>query len=273
MSTFTALPHMPTADKNMEKNTSEIVTSVHYWTDKLLSFRCTRPPGYVFTPGQFARLGLVAESGETFSRAYSVTSAVEEDALEFYLVLVPNGQFSELLAKLQPGDSVLVDKTSYGFMTADRFVDGEDLWMLATGTGLGPFISILQDPSVWKKFRNLVLVHCVRTSEELAYQPLLSSLSQRSQLTNGGARLTLVQATTRDTVSNGAQHLHGRITTLLENGTLESAVGHPITVDASRLMMCGNPEMITATREILAQRGMRPCRRAAPGQFVTEDYW
>lgn len=265
------IPNSAIASDN--KNTLETITSVHHWTDTLLSFRCTRPAAYQFTPGQFARLGLMTEGGEMVSRAYSVTSAAKENTLEFYLVLVPNGPFSALLSKLQPGDKILVEKSSYGFMTADRFVDGEDLWMLATGTGLGPFISILQDPVVWKKFRHLVLVHCVRNTEELAYQALLEGLPQRTELADGGASLTLVQATTRDTQTTSPRHLHGRITTLLENGTLENVTGQPITVEASRVMICGNPEMITATREILVQRGMRPCRRAIPGQFVTEDYW
>ncbi|MEB0010625.1 ferredoxin--NADP reductase [Glaciimonas sp. Gout2] len=256
-----------------EKDTLETITSVHHWTDTLLSFRCTRPSAYQFTPGQFARLGLRTESGETVSRAYSLTSAMTENTLEFYLVLVPNGPFSALLSKLLPGDKILVEKSSYGFMTADRFVDGKDLWMLATGTGLGPFISILQDPALWKKFTHLVLVHGVRNTEELAYQALLESLPQRTELANGGASLTMVQATTRDTQTTGPRHLHGRITTLLENGTLEHVTGQPITLEASRVMICGNPEMITATREMLVQRGMRPCRRAIPGQFVTEDYW
>ncbi|MBC7490094.1 MAG: ferredoxin--NADP reductase [Glaciimonas sp.] len=256
-----------------DKNTSEIVTSVHHWTDKLLSFRCTRPSAYTFIPGQFARLGLVTEIGETLSRAYSVTSARDEDALEFYLVLVPGGQFSKLLTKLKPGDSVMVEKFSYGFMTADRFVDGEDLWMLATGTGVGPYISISQDPSVWKKFRHLILVHCVRKAEELTYQALLNGLSQRTQLTEGGAHLTVLQATTRDPQPVNGQHLQGRITTLLENGMLERSAGQPISVETSRIMICGNPDMVMATREILFQRGMRPCRKALPGQFITEDYW
>lgn len=259
--------------KNDEKSTLETITSVHHWTATLLSFRCTRPPAYQFTPGQFARLGLRTADGEIVSRAYSVTSAMEENTLEFFLVLVPEGPFSALFAKLQPGDQLLVEKNSYGFMTVDRFLDGENLWMLATGTGLGPFISILQDPAVWKKFKHLILVHCVRTQEELAYQALLQALPHRTELAAGGAHLTLVQATTRDNQTGSPRHLHGRITTLLEDGTLETAAGTSMTVEASRVMICGNPEMITATREILVQRGMRPCRRAVPGQFVTEDYW
>lgn len=253
------------------KATTETVTRVHDWTDKLFSFRTTRPAGYQFTPGQFARLG-VTVGAETLWRAYSVTSAAGEDELEYFLVQVPGGQFTEQLKNLKPGDPVLVEKFSYGFMTADRFVDGEDLWMLATGTGLGPFISILQDPMVWQKFRNLVLVHCVRNAEELAYQELLAALPQRPQLAAGGARLQLIRATTRDAVATPG-NLQGRITTLLTSGALEAAAGLPITVEASRIMMCGNPEMITETREILHQRGLRPCRRAVPGQFVTEDYW
>ncbi len=255
------------------KTTTETVISILHWTDKLLSFRCTRPTTYQFAPGQFARLGLTNADGAVISRAYSVTSAVEEDALEFFLVIVPGGEFSDLLNNLKPGDPILLERFSYGFMTADRFVDGEDLWMLATGTGLGPFISILQDPSVWKKFRNLVLVHCVRNTEELAYQDLLNDLPKQAALTAGGAKLTLIPVSTRDTRNINPNHLHGRITTLLANGELERAAGLDISVEKSRLMMCGNPEMITATRELLHERGLRPCRRAVPGQFVTEDYW
>lgn len=254
------------------KASTETVTSVHYWTDKLLSFRSTRPAGYQFTPGQFARLGVVA-GDETLWRAYSVTSAATEDELEYFLVHVPGGQFTEQLQDLKPGNAILVEKFSYGFMTADRFVDGDDLWMLATGTGLGPFISILQDPSVWKKFRNLILVHCVRNANELAYQDMLTTLPLRPELAVGGARLQLIRTTTRDEQANSKYHLQGRITTLLNNGALEAAAGLNITMEASRVMMCGNPEMITETRDILYQRGLRPCRRAVPGQFVTEDYW
>ncbi|MFC5476316.1 ferredoxin--NADP reductase [Paraherbaspirillum soli] len=262
----------PAAPVSALKATSETVTSVHYWTEQLLSFRSTRPAGYRFTPGQFARLGVVA-GGETLWRAYSLASAADDAELEYYLVQVPGGQFTEQIKNLKPGDPILVEKFSFGFMTADRFVDGEDLWMLATGTGLGPFISILQDPAVWKKFRNLILVHCVRNADELAYRDLLSSLQQRPQLAAGGARLQLIQTVTRDNQDAAQDHLQGRITTLLASGELEAAAGRPITVEAARIMICGNPQMISETREILHQRGLRPCRRALPGQFVTEDYW
>jgi ferredoxin--NADP+ reductase len=254
------------------KASTETVTSVHYWTEKLLSFRTTRPAGYQFTPGQFARLG-VAAGEQTLWRAYSVTSAATEDELEYFLVQVPGGLFTEQLKGLKPGDPVLVEKFSYGFMTANRFVDGDDLWMLATGTGLGPFISILQEPAVWKKFRNLILVHCVRNVEELAYQEMLAKLPLRPELAAGGARLQLLRTTTRDAQAAAHGNLQGRITTLLAGGALEAAAGLNITTAASRIMMCGNPEMITETRELLYLRGLRPCRRAAPGQFVTEDYW
>ncbi|WP_395825260.1 ferredoxin--NADP reductase [Collimonas sp.] len=262
-------PEKPTVSSL--KASIERVTSVHRWTDKLFSFRTTRPAGYQFTPGQFARLGVVSGE-EILWRAYSITSAADDNELEYFLVQVPGGQFSEQLKNLKPGDPMLVEKFSYGFMTTERFVDGEDLWMLATGTGLGPFISILQDPTVWQKFRNLILVHCVRNADELAYQELLASLPFRPQLAVGGARLQLLRATTRDT-RVAAGNLQGRITGLLADGTLEAAAGLDISVEKSRIMMCGNPEMITATRELLHQRGLRPCRRTVPGQFVTEDYW
>lgn len=252
------------------KATRETVISIHHWSDKLLSFKSSRPTDYRFTPGQFARLGLLA-NGDIISRAYSICSSIDDDFLEYYLVLVPGGQFSEQLKDLKSGDTIWVEKFSYGFMTVDRFTDGNDLWMMATGTGLGPFISILQAPAVWRKFDNLILVHSVKQAEELTYQDLLRSLPQRPQLAAGGARLQLLQTTTGHTTQTS--HLQGRITTLLSNGQLEVASGLPVTTATSRIMICGNPNMVTEVREILHQRGLRPCRRVLPGQFVTEDYW
>jgi len=256
-----------------DKGTQETLISLHRWTDKLLSFRTTRPAGYCFAAGQFARLGLRV-NGEMVWRAYSITSAEQEHALEYYAIIVPDGLFTSALDRLQPGDPVWVEKLSYGFMTPDRFVDGEDFWMLATGTGLGPFISILQQPQVWQQFRNLVLVHGVRQSTELTYRDKLIELRDRAAALQLPARLQLFAATTRDLPQEAALgQLHGRITTLLRDGELERQSGLQIDVARSRLMVCGNPEMITEVRDILRGRGLGPCRRNAGGQFITEDYW
>lgn len=263
-----------------EKATQERLLAVHRWTDKLLTFRTTRPAGYQFVAGQFARLGLLV-NGEMVWRAYSITSAQAEDELEYYAIIVPDGLFTSALDRLQSGDSVWVEKLSYGFMTPDRFVDGEDFWMLATGTGLGPFISILQQREVWQQFRNLILVHGVRHQHELAYQDKLGALRKQAAALQLPAQLQLLQATTRDPqetvvapqVDTTSSRLHGRITTLLRDGGLERQTGLAITAAHSRLMVCGNPDMITEVREILRERGLGPCRRNGGGQFITEDYW
>lgn len=259
---------MLTAPSPADKATAETLIAIRHWTDKLYSFTTTRPEAYQFTPGQYARLGLADANGNMLWRAYSIVSGLNDDELEFYVIDVPGGAFTSILGGLQTGATVWVEKQSFGFMTADRFVDGEDLWMLATGTGLGPFISILKEPAVWQKYRHLILVHSVRYSSELAYQDTLAALRQRHG--NMPAELRILHTTTRDPE---LASLQGRVTTLLENGALEKAAGLVMTVETSRVMICGNPQMIEDTRKLLHQRGMRPCRRALPGQFLTENYW
>jgi ferredoxin--NADP+ reductase len=259
--------------KEQDKATQERLLTIRRWTDKLLTFRTSRPVGYQFVAGQFARLGLLV-NGDMVWRAYSITSSEQDDELEYYAIIVPDGLFTSALKQLQPGDPVWVERLSYGFMTADRFVDGEDFWMLATGTGLGPYLSILQQPQVWQRFRNLVLVHGVRHRAELTYQEQLTRLRDQALALQLPARLQLIQATTRELPSaTTVPQLSGRITDLLRDGSLERASGLQINAAASRLMVCGNPDMITEVREILRERGLGPCRRNAGGQFITEDYW
>lgn len=254
------------------KFTVETITQVQRWTDKLFSFRITRPQGYSFAAGQYSRLGLRID-GLDIWRAYSVVSAPDDDFLEYYSIVVPGGTFTTSLKDLEAGSPILLDKQAFGFMTPDRFEDGAQLWMLSTGTGLGPFLSMLQDRYVWEKFQQLILVHCVRKAEEFAYGALLDKLQRSAP---PGA-LQVIRTTTRDATPPGdavdTVRLGGRITSLLENGELEKAAGFAITPDNARVMLCGNPEMIEDTRRILHGRGMRPCRRALPGQFVTENYW
>jgi len=214
--------------------------------------------------------------GEMVWRAYSITSAQDEAELEYYAVVVPQGLFTSALAQLRPGDPIWVDKLSYGFMTVDRFEDGEDFWMFASGTGLGPFISILQQRQVWQRFRHLVLVHGVRQADELSYQDTLRALREQAAARQLPAQLHLVHAITREwPVQQVAMTVqcHGRITTLLSDGSLEHQLGLSISAEQSRIMVCGNPGMITEVRELLRQRGLSPCRRGLGGQFITEDYW
>jgi ferredoxin/flavodoxin---NADP+ reductase len=263
---------MLTDPKIAEKATVEKVLRLHWWTDKLLTFRTTRPPGYSFAAGQYARLGLRDANGLVW-RAYSMVSSPGQEFLEFYGVLVPGGLFTTQLKELKEGSGILLEKQCFGFMTPDRFTDGEDLWMIATGTGVGPFISMLRDPYVWGRFRNLILVHGARHAEEFAYRDELASYMQKSPF-DARSRLVVLRSVTREQATNtDPLLLNGRVTTLFENGALEKAAGLPIVDTASRFMMCGNPEMIDDMRKLLHGRGMRPVRRALPGHFVTENYW
>lgn len=257
--------------ENNDKMTQETVTSIHRWTSTLYSFRITRPAGYTFVAGQFSRLGLLI-NGEMVTRAYSVTSAEEDDTLEYYVIDVPGGLFTTQLRSLVPGDTIWLEKTTYGFMTPDRFTPASDLWMLATGTGLGPFISILYRRDIWQNYRRLVLVHGVRQADELAYHDTLRALQEQAAALSLPATLTTIFSVTREsTLPDNA--FAGRITTLLQDGTLELAAGVTLHPDTSRIMLCGNPEMITQTRELLRDKGFTPVRRDGSGQFISENYW
>src|SRR5215470_17164721 len=157
-----------------DRFTTETITDVRPWTDSLFSFRTTRDRGYRFVPGQFARIGVRDDAtGGTVWRAYSIASASYDEHLEFFSVVVPGGAFTSRLSKLREGDEIFVERKSYGFLTTDRFQSGRDLWMLATGTGLAPFLSILHEFDTWEKYDNLVLVQSVRTQAELAYEDLI----------------------------------------------------------------------------------------------------
>ncbi|HEX7644556.1 MAG TPA: ferredoxin--NADP reductase [Burkholderiaceae bacterium] len=258
------------SDQAVEKATKQTLVSIERLSGDLFIFRVTRPENYRFVPGQYSRLGLPDGAGMVW-RPFSVTSAPQDDLLEYYGVQVPNGLFTGMLAKLEPGAPIWIDKQVFGFMTADRFSDGEDLWMLSTGTGIGPFISMLRDAAVWRQFRRIVIAHGVKRVGDLAFREVLRTMQNQPSLENG-ATLHMVEAVTRDQELEPCM-LGGRLTSLLANGSLERTTGIAITPEASRFMMCGNPAMIEDMRKELHQRGMRPCRRALPGQFVTENYW
>ncbi len=246
---------------------------LRYWTPNLLSFRVTRPLALSYLPGQYARLG-VDVNAQVIWRAFSFVSAPHEAKLEFYAVLVPDGLFTARLKEMQLGDTLHVEHENYGFMTADRFSDSEDCWMMATGTGIGPYISMLRDGALWQRFAHLVLVHGVRQEDDLAYHDELRQLQTQALAEQRRARLTLVSCISRGaTDAIGKLQIAGRITDAWDQGKLEAWTSLPITPQRSRVMLCGNPQMIDHLRARLHQRGLMPCRKLAPGQFLTENYW
>ncbi len=253
-----------------EKFTRQTLLEVETLTPSLFTLRTTRDAGYRFRAGQFARLGVTKADGSTVWRAYSMVSAPHDEHLEFFSIVVPGGEFTSELSRLAVGDTLMVDKTSFGFLTLDRFVDGRDLWLLATGTGLAPFLSILQDLEVWQRFERIILVYSVRQAAELAYQPLIDDLKNRDYLEGVADKLLYIPVVTREEVPGA---LNGRITTLIENGELERAAGLELTPEHSRVMLCGNPQMIDDTRAVLKKRDMNLSLTRRPGQVAVENYW
>ncbi len=254
---------------NSEKWTTERVLSIRYWTPTLLSFRTTRYRAFRFTPGHYTRLGLGA-GDDLVWRPFSLAAAAYDDFLEFIAVLVPGGAFSEPLRQLRVGDTIRVDKASYGFLTVNQLAPGKDLWLLASGTGLGPFLSILRDPAVWQNYERLIVAHSVRHSAELAWREEIAEISQGELFADAQATLAYLPIVTREP---GATALAERIPQLLADGRLEAAAGTPLDVAASRLMVCGNPEMARELRQFLGARGFATNRRGVPGQMAFEKYW
>ncbi len=252
-----------------DKWTTERVLSIRYWTPTLVTVRTTRYRSFRFTPGHYTRLGLGA-AGDIVWRPFSLASAAYDDFLEFIAVLVPGGAFSEQLKHLRAGDRLRVDKASYGFLTVDQLAPGKDLWMLSSGTGLGPFLSILRDPAVWQNYQRLIVAHSVRHSSELAWRDEIAGIRNGELFAEAKATLTYLPVVTREP---GATELAQRIPLLLADGRLEAAAACPLDVATSRVLVCGNPEMTRELRQSLAARGFATNRRGIPGQMAFEKYW
>ena len=253
-----------------EKFTRQHLLEVKTLTPRLFTLRISRDAGFRFRAGQFARLGVRKASGSIVWRAYSMVSAPHDEFLDFFSIVVPDGEFTSELSRLKVGDELLVDKQAFGFLTLDRFPDGRDLWLLATGTGLAPFLSVLQDIEAWERFARIILVYSVRQASELAYQDLLRELPTRDYLEGLGDKLTYIPVVTRETYPGALQ---GRITALLASGELERAAGLMLTPEHSRIMLCGNPQMIEDTRQLLKARDLNLSLTRRPGQVAVENYW
>lgn len=240
------------------------IKQVNDFTDSLFSLIVTAPID-PFTAGQFAKLALEID-GERVQRAYSFVNAPSDNNLEFYLVTVPEGKLSPRLHALKPGDEVMITKESAGFFVVDEVPECKTLWMLATGTAIGPYLSILQEGKGLARFENIVLVHAARYAQDLSYLPLMQQLQQRY---NGQLRIQTVVS--REEITGS---LTGRVPALIESGELESAVGLPINAEDSHVMLCGNPQMVRDTQQLLKEtREMRKHLKRKPGHMTAEHYW
>ncbi|WP_368571003.1 ferredoxin--NADP reductase [Acinetobacter haemolyticus] len=252
---------------SIEKFSVEKVLSVHRWTNTLFSFTMTRPAHFKFTAGQFARIGLMVD-GELVVRAYSVVSSPFDETLEFFSIVVPDGAFTSNLQHLKVGDELYLEKISYGYLTLTRYQQPlpKDLWLLATGTGLAPFLSMLQDFETWNKYQHINLVYSVRTASELAYVERIQEIA--ATFGEGHSGFQFVPIITRDPNAK----LHDRLPILIANGQLEKVVGLELNPESSHVMLCGNPQMVDDTKEALKQRGLTMNRRGE-GNIAVENYW
>ena len=252
---------------SIEKFSVEKVLSVHRWTNTLFSFTMTRPAHFKFTAGQFARIGLKV-GDDLVVRAYSVVSSPFDETLEFFSIVVPDGAFTSNLQHLKVGDELYLEKIPYGFLTLARYQlpMPKDLWLLATGTGLAPFISMLQDFEVWQKYKNIHLVYSVRTASELAYVDRIQEVADT--FGEGHTGFKFVPIITRDPNAP----LHDRLPVLIENRALEKTVGLDFNPQTSHIMLCGNPQMVEDTKEALKARGLTMNRRGE-GNIAVENYW
>jgi ferredoxin--NADP+ reductase len=245
----------------------ETVLSVHHWTDRLFTFTTTRDPALRFSNGHFTMIGLKVDA-KPLLRAYSIVSANYEDHLEFLSIKVPDGPLTSRLQHVKPGERIIVGRKPTGTLVIDYLLPGRRLFLLATGTGLAPFMSIVRDPDTYERFEQVILVHGVRRKDELAYHDLLTEHLPRHELLGEtvARQLRYYPTVTRESYRN-----NGRITELIESGRLFADLGLP-ALDAAqdRVMICGSPPMLRDLKHLLEARGFAEGNTSTPGAFVVE---
>jgi ferredoxin--NADP+ reductase len=238
------------------------------WTERLLTLRLNTDL-MPFQAGQFVtlRLPVTLDNGTTelVAKSYSLINAPHEPTVEIFYNIVPNGKLSNALARLQPGDRLEISQPAKGFFVLDEIPDVANLWMLATGTGLGPYLSILKTASVWERFQRITLVHGVPLVDELAYADLIQSFADQHP-----DQFRFISCVTREANPHG---LEGRITTHFASGALEQAAGLTIAPENSHIMLCGNHNMLNEMKELLGKRGLQRHLRHKPGHITTEQYF
>lgn len=243
------------------------VTGRRQWTHDLYSLYVDAPE-VTFIAGQFARLALPGEPGAAeamIGRPYSFVNPPHASPHEFYFIVVADGPLSPRLAALDAGASIWLGARANGFFSASEVPPTDVLWCLATGTGIGPFLSMLRAPDTWLRFPRVVLVHAVRRAVELTYRDAIAGIAAER-----GEAFRYVPMVSREA---HPEALAGRIPAAIDDGRLEARAGLALTAGNAHAMLCGNPAMVEDTQKALAQRGMRRHRRREPGHVTVETYW
>jgi ferredoxin/flavodoxin---NADP+ reductase len=245
----------------------EFVTAVRHHTDRLFSFRTTRDPAFRFRNGQFTMIGLDVE-GKPLLRAYSMASANYEEELEFFSIKVANGPLTSRLQAVGVGDSILVGRKPTGTLVQDSLLPGKRLYLCATGTGLAPFLSVIKDPEAYEQFDRIILVHGTRFANELAYADYIRNTLPKDPYIGDIVREKLLYY---PTVTREPFEHNGRVTGLLEQGTLSADLGlPPLSAEEDRVMICGSPAMLKDLVGLLEPRGFLEGSASSPGHYVVE---
>lgn len=248
----------------------QTVLWVRHWTDSLFSFAITRPDDFRFRSGEFVMIGLPGEDGaKPVLRAYSIASPNWAEELEFYSIKVPDGPLTSRLQKIEAGDTVLMGKKPTGTLVLDALTGGERLWLIGTGTGLAPWLSVARDPDTYQRFGQVVVCHTVRNVEDLAYRAFWTREIHDDPLIGDEAKAQLVYY---PTVTREAFGTPGRITDRIKSGDLFRDLGLPegFSPERDRVMLCGSMAMIKEAGELLETYGLKEGSNAEPGDYVLE---
>ena len=258
-----ATPTLPDAQK---------VTFVQHWTDRLFSFRVTRPASMRFRSGEFVMIGLMGDNGKPLLRAYSIASPSWDDELEFYSIKVPDGPLTSKLQNIVEGDEIILRPKPVGTLVHDALLPGKRIWFFATGTGFAPFASLLRDPQTYEDYDEIIITHTCREAGELAYgHDLIKSIRKDEMLAElmgeGFAeKLRYYPTTTREQSAK-----MGRITDLMRSGEVFEDLGLPaLSPETDRAMICGNLAFNLELKELLEGYGLVEGANSNPQHYVVE---
>lgn len=246
----------------------ETVLTVHHWTDRLFSFTTTRDQALRFSNGHFTMIGLRKEDGKPLLRAYSIASANYEEHLEFLSIKVPDGPLTSRLQHIQPGDKIVVGRKPTGTLLLDYLLPAKNLYLIGTGTGLAPWMSIIRDPETYERYEKVILMHGVRQVNELAYRDYITQELPQNEFLGEMVSQQLIYY---PTVTREPFERQGRIPDLIASGQVARETGLPdLNPETDRVMICGSPEMLKSLKELCEKRGFKEGNTSTPGDFVIE---